>query len=243
MRAEVTETSAAFISCSHRMALPRLDPNWTRRPPPPPPKDDSFVGQVLITLVVVCLAIWFTRSRHEVDAAQVAASARSKELAMQAHIRQQNAPAPGSDEVRYISEAEAARQIAAAGGQYQDNQIHRCVSRSADTHQLGPCRAPFVEAPYSSGYTRQDEIAEQARVRREADARLRAEEQRFAALTGQSAGSWPRGYSANPNDAARERCAWVKAQRDEAYRLAGNNRTFDFIRSWDDAVFEACKEG
>jgi hypothetical protein len=27
----------------------------------------------------------------------------------------------------------------------------------------------------------------------------------------------------------------------KAYRIVGNNRTFDFIRQWDEIVYNACK--
>jgi hypothetical protein len=33
----------------------------------------------------------------------------------------------------------------------------------------------------------------------------------------------------------------AKAARDDAYRQMGNRRTFDFIRAWDDYVYNACK--
>lgn len=32
-----------------------------------------------------------------------------------------------------------------------------------------------------------------------------------------------------------------RAARDDAYRRVGNDRTFNFIRAWDDYVYNACK--
>ena len=80
----------------------------------------------------------------------------------------------------------------------------------------------------------------QARARAHAEARLRAEEGRFAALTG--AGGWSSSGSSPYSVSARDRCAIAKAERDAAYRLVGNDRNYDFIRHWNDVVYEACKD-
>jgi hypothetical protein len=238
---EVEETSAAFEFRLSRMTdLPQIDPNWTRRPRPPA-KDDSLVWHILVTLIVLCLLVWIGRAHFEFENARKAAEVQSRGLAAEARMRQQSELALGRDDVHYISEAEANRQLAAASTPGDDDRIHRCVSRSADTYQLGPCRAPLVEAGYAPVNSRQGSVAEQTQMQWNAEAKLRAEEQRFAELTGQSAPSWQPGYSSSPRELARQRCAMVKAERDEAYRLVGNNRTLDFIRSWDDAVYEACK--
>jgi hypothetical protein len=193
-------------------------------------------------VIVVCAAVWFGRVHFELEASRKAAAERSKAVAAGAQFRQQKAHAVESNDLHYITEAEADRQIAAARGAYQDNAIHRCVSESTDTYQLGPCRSPLMEAGYARVDSYQQSLAEQARIRREGEARLLAEQQRFAALTGQPSASWQSGYASSFGESPRQRCARVKAERDEAYRLAGNDRSFDFSRSWDNAVYEACKD-
>jgi hypothetical protein len=162
-------------------------------------------------------------------------------LAKEALLKQKAALALGPSELSSISMAHADRQIAAAKGSFQGETVHHCVSASVDTYQLGPCRPPLVEAGYSRGYSRQGDVEAQARMRMRAEAQLRAEEQRFAALTGQTSGTWSPGIAGHPPDISRQYCEDMKAQRDAAYRAVGNNRTFDFIRHWDDVVYRACK--
>jgi len=219
--------------------LPKIDPSWTRRPRPPA-KDDSYLGHIITTVIVLSLLVWLGRTHFESEAVRQAAAESSNAQLEQADLRQKQVQA--NDEVTYISEAEADRQIAAASSPGQDDSIRRCVSGSADTYQLGACRAPYVEAGYAPANSRQQNIAEQERMRLDAEAKLRAEQQRFAALTGQASGSWQQGYSSSPNQPPRQRCAMTKAERDAAYRAVGNNRSFEFIRFWDEAVYAACKD-
>lgn len=220
--------------------LPQIDPNWTRRRRAAT-DDNSVIWLALTTLAVVSLLVWLFRGEAQFATGRNAAEAQSQALAKEALLRQKDAMALGPSEISYISEAEANRQIAAANGSFQDETIYHCVSASVDTYQLGPCRAPLVEARYSRDYSRRDAVEAQARMRMRAEAQLRAEEQRFAALTGQTGGTWTPGIVGNPPDASRQYCEEMKAQRDAAYRAVGNNRTFDFIRGWDDVVYRACK--
>ena len=220
---------------------PRIDPNWTRKPPRPA-KDDSFLAVLLLSAVVVLGTLWFARAHADLQEALGAARAKSDAVATSAHRRQREQREHAHVELRYISEAQAAREIAAAhGSSFQDQTIHRCIHGRNDTHQLGPCRAPWVEAPVGRSHSREPSQAQQAYARQQAEARLRAEQQRFAELTRQPTVAWQPGYSTSPGEGARQHCAWAKGQRDEAYRRAGNHRNFDFIRHWDDFVYEACK--
>lgn len=221
--------------------LPRIDPSWSRKPRSVP-KEDSFLLVILISAAVLLPALWVARDHHDLDSANRAAKKQSTALAAAAHLRQLDDMENERTVLHYITEAQANRELAAANGAtFQDKEIHRCVYGSSDTFQLGPCRAPWREAPQTRSYSRRESIAKQNQTRLRAEARLRAEEQRFAALTGQQAGSWQPGYTSNPGDTARQRCALAKSQRDEAYRLVGNNRTLEFIRHWNDIVFQACR--
>ncbi len=222
--------------------LPRIDPGWTRRRRPPEP-DNSFAAVIVFSVGVLLAGTWTWRSQVALESASLSAQQRSKAIAAAALLRQSEA----HDErivLNYLSEEQAARELKAAGSaSIEDKAIHRCVHGNQDTYQLGPCRAPWADAPHRRAYSRQQNVAEQAAMQARAEARLRAEERRFAALTGQHAGGWQPGYSAGSSDATQHRCASAKARRDEAYRLVGNDRTFDFIRDWDDVVFQACKNG
>lgn len=144
--------------------------------------------------------------------------------------------------------AQARDAVLAAQGAAQA-QAAAVVERRPVEVEFRPAQPQSVAAParaMAGGYdtprweerARQDGIAEQERVRRNAEAKLAYEMQRFAALSNQNGYSSP--YS-QPSNSNQSRCAQAKADRDQAMRLVGNNRTFDFIRQWDDIVFEACK--
>jgi hypothetical protein len=98
----------------------------------------------------------------------------------------------------------------------------------------------YFSAPRARASTARERAAEDYRIRQQAEARLRAEQARFAQLTGQDQTYWQSGISgSNPGNNAR--CAQAKADRDNAYQLVVNNRTFEFIRHWNNIVYEACK--
>jgi hypothetical protein len=221
--------------------LPQFDPSWTRRPRPVP-KDDTSLVPTFVVVAVVLAGMWFVRQRFELQAAHTAAENRARELAAAAAIRpraeeqSKRAHQNGLATAQSISRADEFTQSS-----FNGQAIHRCAYLSSEVYQASPCQAPWVDEPQTRGYSRRDEVAEQAYIRQKADAKLRAEESRFAALTGQESRTWQPGYVANPREVARQRCEWTKAQREEAYRIVGNNRTFDFIRHWNDLVVEACK--
>lgn len=182
------------------------------------------------------------RAHFEVEAAGSQAHRQSAELAAMAHQRQTDALEDERTVVHYITEAQARELEGDTGSSIGDKAIHHCGYRGSDGYQLGPCKAPWVDVPTARVSTRQQNVAQQAWMKARAEAQLRAELRRFAALTGQQGGSWQPEYMPNPEDTARQRCEYTKAQRDEAYRLAGNRRSIDFIRRWDDIVFQACKD-
>jgi hypothetical protein len=221
--------------------LPRIDPSWTRRRRPPE-RENSFVGIIVASAVVLLTGAWMGRTHFEGEAAGSQAQRQSAEMAALARRRQADALEDERTVVHYISESQARELEGDTGSSIGDKAIHYCGYRGSDAYQLGPCKAPWVDVPTPQVISsRQRNVAEQAWMKERAEAQLRAEQRRYAALSGQQAGSWQPGYAPNPVDAARQRCEYTKAQRDEAYRLVGNNRTFDFIRHWDDVVFQACK--
>jgi hypothetical protein len=105
--------------------------------------------------------------------------------------------------------------------------IHRCGYAWTSGLQLEPCKAPWVELPAEESGSRAQRVWEQQQMQAAADAKLRVEQARYASLTGSD--TWSPGNSqAAPSTQAG--CAEAKAQRDAAYRIVGNNRTFEFIR-------------
>ena len=78
-------------------------------------------------------------------------------------------------------------------------------------------------------------------MRLAAEARLAEEQRRFQAAAGIVIQPAVRSTGAPATGPNSPRCADAKARRDEAYRIVGNQRTFDFIRQWQDIVYEACK--
>lgn len=123
-------------------------------------------------------------------------------------------------------------------------QLYRCVDRSGATSiQSAPCPATSSvtwAAPVPVETPLQASLRQQAWDRQQAEARLRQEEARFAQATG--TGNTSHVYHpAGAETASSGRCQRAKNERDEAYRIAGNNRSFEMIRRWDDIVYEACK--
>jgi hypothetical protein len=209
--------------------LPQIDPSWTHRRSPPA-QDHSPTWVALTVLVVVLAAVWYFRHTSEVELARQAAAAESRALANEALL--------GPDDVHYISEAEADRQSAEANG---IETLRHCVSGAEHSYQTSPCVPPFVETSGSRTFTRDQGVTDEAAIRARANAKLLAEQQRFDALTGRPGVEWTQGTPTASLESARQHCDAVKAQRDVAYRLAGNRRSFDFIRSWEDRVYQACK--
>jgi hypothetical protein len=123
-------------------------------------------------------------------------------------------------------------------------QLYRCVDGAGLTSiQNAPCPATSSATWAASVPTEtplQASLRQQEWNRQQGEARLRQAEAQFAQATG--AGNSSHAFSpATANVAAGGRCQSAKNQRDEAYRIAGNNRTFEMIRGWDDFVYEACK--
>jgi hypothetical protein len=160
------------------------------------------------------------------EAASTAASQRAQERLRIERLMAQRFPA-------------GVQTIATPVGSIDGREIHRCGYQGTVTYVTGPCPPPWTDVGSSRGSTRQQSIYEQANMRARAEANLRREQQRFNELTRQG------GYAVQaqtPSSSASIRCARAKAQRDEAYRFVGNNRTFEFIRSWDEIVYNACKD-
>src|SRR5688572_29624644 len=123
--------------------LPRIDPSWARKPRVAP-KDESFLIVILISAAVLLSGLWVLRDHYEFDSANRAAKQQSAALAAAAPRRQLEARE--NHFLRYITEAQAERELAeAAGDSFQAMEIHRCVYGSGEAYQKGPCRAPWVE--------------------------------------------------------------------------------------------------
>lgn len=122
-----------------------------------------------------------------------------------------------------------------------DTEIHQCSYAGKTASRLGPCQAPWVELsaaePASTPAPAPAPAPAGQSVLDQAEWRLRAEQDRFAALTaqGQSAAT------SNQASATPSRCAQAKAARDAAYLKMGNSRNFNSTRQWTDFVYANCK--
>jgi hypothetical protein len=133
-----------------------------------------------------------------------------------------------------VARAQAAHATARWRAQMQERQQLQAQQVSAANGSTGnPPTSPRLSTPA-------ERAAQDSWVRQQAEARLRAEQARFAQLTGQGQVIWQPGIS-NPTPSNQSRCARAKADRDAAYAVAGNQRSFEFIRRWDEVVYEACK--
>lgn len=191
------------------------------------------VVAAILLLVVVFVASAHFREKRNLEALQVAAMAEEQARIVAARAVSRQAEMEQLQAVQSQRNAQAERQL------------YRCVDQSGTTSiQNAPCpanssvtwgRAVPAESPLQSS------LREQEWSRQQAEARLRQEEARFAEATG--TGNASQAYYPAPS--AREsnsaRCQDAKNARDQAYRIAGNNRTFEMIRWWNDFVYEACK--
>jgi hypothetical protein len=194
-------------------------------------------------LAILLPAIGLARTHFEFESALETARTRSQALAAVAHLRQIQHLEDQRTVVHYISEAQANRELAAAGGAARaPTGTHRCITATGRATYRGPCSGIWTDAPRESAWARERNIADQARMQSRAEALLREQERQFVAQAGQPGSDWRSGYPVNPREVARQRCAYAKVQRDEAYRIVGNQRTYEFIRGWDDFVAKACRD-
>jgi hypothetical protein len=222
--------------------LPKIDPSWNRKRTPAP-REDSITAVVLVALAILLPAIGLARTHFEFESAQESARIRSQALAGAAHARLIERLENERAAVHYILEAQAKRELAADRRSTRPvTSGQRCVSASGGATYRGPCSGAWVDPPRESAWARERNIAEQARMRMRAEALLREQERQFVAQAGQPGSDWRTGYPVNPREAARQRCATATVQRDEAYRIVGNQRTYEFIRAWDDFVAKACRD-
>jgi hypothetical protein len=214
--------------------VPRLDPSWHRKPPPPPKSQSELFAVAVV--IIAALVLWVARREAELrDARQTAqqltqAASAAASRQVQERLRAEQMPAPSYPAT--ISSGSTAT------GSFDGREIHRCGYQGTVSYVTGPCPLPWADVGSVQVTSRQQDIYEQANMRAQAEANLRREQQRFNELTGQggfAAQAQASGYS------PASRCAQAKADRDRAYRMVGNNRTFEFIRGWDDYVYNACK--
>jgi hypothetical protein len=220
---------------------PDIDPNWMRRRRPPE-RDYTILGVALAVFMLVALAaygLYTGMATPRVAPANVPAPA----LAADADLERRSRLAEQAQAMQ-SQRQEAARQAAADGGtgsSINGRPIHRCVYAGHESLQAAPCASPWVDAGQFERGSRWARVEDQEQMRRDAEAKLRVEERRFAAAAGLESGPQVYYPPASPVASAQARCALAKADRDRAYKLVGNDRSFDFIRRWDDIVFEACK--
>lgn len=219
-------------------ALPNIDPGWRRRPMQREEPNGAWLA-IVATLIILC-TVWVAKTwQPGLNSAPelVESPTASTELAeREARLRQL------ADENQRLLEAQAQQERDAEQlSSFNGRQIHRCRYGATESAQLGPCIAPWMEAPQEVGSSRWQQVQEQEQMRLAAEAKLASEQRRYQAAIGSAPAQVDFGRPPAPAGPDSERCIDAKARRDEAYRIVGNDRTFNFIRTWNDIVYEACK--
>lgn len=219
--------------------VPELDPNWVRRQQHSLPDHSNTLALVITALLIgVAAYLWKSSADRETALANAKAASAAMAAGAQARTLRDQEARRISGRIEELQRSRNAIDQEGIGSSIGGRAIHRWGYAGTSGLQLGPCKAPWVELPAEGTGSRAQRVWEQERMQAAADAKLRVEQARLASLAGSD--TWAPGYS-QPVPSAQARCADAKAQRDEAYRIVGNNRTFEFIRRWDDIVFEACK--
>lgn len=191
------------------------------------------VVAAILLLVLAFVASAHFREKRNLEALQVAAMAQE-----QARIIAARAASRQVEQVQL--QAMQAQQNFQA-----ERQLYRCVDQGGTTSiQNGPCpetssvtssQAIPAESPLQSS------LRQQEWNRQQGEARLRQAEAGFAEATGTGNGSQAYYPATGARQSNSARCQDAKNARDHAYRIAGNNRTFEMIRRWNDFVYESCK--
>lgn len=201
------------------------------------PVDDSdrlikiAAAVIVIAIALVVGAHFREKARLQEHLLAVQAQEKARILATQVATHQ-----AGLERQRAVQIEQATR---------NQRQLYRCVDGNGATSiQNAPC-PPSSSVTWAASIPvespEQASLRQQAWNRQQAEARLRQEEARFAQATGAENASRTY-YPASANVAPSGRCQSAKNARDEAYRIAGNNRTFEMIRRWNDIVYDACKD-
>jgi hypothetical protein len=187
----------------------------------------------ILLLVIAFVASAHFREKRNLEALQVAAMAQEQARIAAARAASQQAEMQQLQVLRAQINAQAERQL------------YRCVNRDGTTSiQNAPCPASssvtWAQAvPEESPL--QSSLGQQEWNRQQAEANLRREQARLAAAMG-TANSGQANYpAASARQSNSSRCQDAKNARDQAYRIAGNNRSFEMIRSWNDFIYESCK--
>jgi hypothetical protein len=219
--------------------LPEIDPSWRRRR-----QQREEPGSIWLPVVVtlgVLAAVWMFRYRgpNPVTApSAVAAQAPVMEAERQAQLQ---ARAEWDQRAAQAQAVAQAAYDASSGSSINGRTVRRCRYQASETMQTEPCPAPWVEVPTGEDSSRWQQVQEQQQMRLAAEAKLAEEQRRFLAATAGGYGSYASNGPAVATGPDSSRCRIAKAQRDEAYRIVGNDRNFNFIRHWQDVIYEACK--
>jgi hypothetical protein len=215
--------------------LPEIDPNWRRRRVQREEPGTIWLP-VVLGLCVLGLA-WHLRSptaTERLPPESVIPPAQAAEAAP---------PQPMSEEAqRAIQEqADWSRRQAENASSINGKIVRRCRYQSSESLQTEPCRYPWVEVVSGDDGSRWQRVQDQEQMRLAAEARLAEEQRRFQAAVGGSSDQTVYESTVAASGPNSTRCIDAKARRDEAYRVVGNRRSFEFIRRWQDIVYDACK--
>lgn len=121
-------------------------------------------------------------------------------------------------------------------------QVYKCAEPGKPiSYQSHPCAAVEPSKTWDASPMREDPYlpARLAQMEREVAARRAARGPYVASIGGGGGGRGGRGVSIPAASSAA--CAAAKRHRDAVYNAAGHRRTFALSRSYDDAVYNACK--
>jgi hypothetical protein len=202
-----------------------------------PERDDSsdtlvkVVAAILVIALVAGVAGLLKANRAQAQARAVALAAE------RAEHEARNAEAS-------LAQALRLQAVQAQRANPPQRQLYRCMgSQGLVSVQDVPC-AQAAQAGHQQTITisaHEESRRQQEWTRLQAEARLKEAQANLAAALGGSSASPGYRATADSGESNAMRCQSAKARRDEAYRIAGNNRTFDMIRRWNDIVYEACK--
>ncbi len=195
---------------------------------------DTLVKVVAAILVVALSAGIFGMVKRNRAEALASAAARADE---QARYEARYAEARRAQAIR-MQAVHAQRAHPPQRQLYQCQDAQGQVSvQDAPCAQSGPMhQQQAITIPAEVESRRQQEW-----MRLQSEARLRDAQANLAAALGSSTASPTYRTAVGSGETNAMRCQSAKAQRDEAYRIVGNDRNFDMIRRWNDIVYEACK--
>jgi hypothetical protein len=195
---------------------------------------DDVLIKLVAAILVLALAAW---AYAEAAATKASPHATAEVPPVAAYAPPPPTPQPGSPVLA----------PPASVSSINGKALYECAFGRSKSFQTQACAAPWVEVAVQSLDDAGSRTATEAGAeiaRQQAEARLAAEQARFAQLTGTGYAPSRTRASAAPRDDRdweKARCANAKAVREQTLEIAGIKRDYDLIRRLNDQVYEACK--